>query len=51
MIDVTPSLFKFKPRKDRASKLLNYLGEVIVNGNPQVKGDPEYKSAPHCSRM
>jgi pyruvate carboxylase len=38
MIDVTPSLFKFKPRKDRASKLLNYLGEVIVNGNPQVKG-------------
>ena len=38
MIDVTPSLFKFKARKDRASKLLNYLGEVIVNGNPQVKG-------------
>ena len=38
MIDVTPSLFKFKPRKDRASKLLSYLGEVIVNGNPQVKG-------------
>ena len=43
MIDVTPSLFKFKPRKDRASKLLNYLGEVIVNGNPPSKGDPEYK--------
>ncbi|HAY74751.1 MAG TPA: pyruvate carboxylase [Opitutae bacterium] len=38
MIDVTPSLFKFKARKDRASKLLSYLGEVIVNGNPQVKG-------------
>ena len=38
MIDLTPSLFKFKARKDRASKLLSYLGEVIVNGNPQVKG-------------
>ena len=44
MIDVTPSLFKFKARKDRASKLLNYLGEVIVNGNPQVKGRPRIHS-------
>ncbi|MAH26323.1 MAG: pyruvate carboxylase [Opitutae bacterium] len=44
MIDVTPSLFKFKARKDRASKLLNYLGEVIVNGNPQVKGRPRIQS-------
>ena len=38
MIDVTPSLFRFKPRRDRASKLLRYLGEVVVNGNPHVKG-------------
>ncbi|MEC9123417.1 MAG: pyruvate carboxylase, partial [Verrucomicrobiota bacterium] len=38
MIDVTPALFKFKARRDRASKLLSYLGEIIVNGNPQVKG-------------
>ena len=38
MIDITPSLFKFKARRDRASLLLSYLGEVIVNGNPQVKG-------------
>ena len=38
MIDVTPDLFKFKARRDRASKLLSYLGEIIVNGNPQVKG-------------
>ena len=44
MIDVTPSLFKFKARKDRASKLLNYLGEVIVNGNPQVKGRPRIQN-------
>ncbi|HEY3739337.1 MAG TPA: pyruvate carboxylase [Bryobacteraceae bacterium] len=32
------SLFKFPVRKDRATKLLTYLGEVIVNGNPEVKG-------------
>ncbi|MBT3666669.1 MAG: pyruvate carboxylase, partial [Opitutae bacterium] len=38
MIDVTPELFRFKARRDRASKLLSYLGEIIVNGNPQVKG-------------
>ena len=44
MIDITPSLFKFKARKDRASKLLNYLGEVIVNGNPQVKGRPRVQN-------
>ena len=44
MIDVTPSLFKFKARKDRASKILNYLGEVIVNGNPQVKGRPRIQN-------
>ena len=37
MIDITPELFRFKPRRDRASKLLNYLAEIIVNGNPQVK--------------
>ncbi|MET0029110.1 MAG: pyruvate carboxylase [Candidatus Thiodiazotropha sp.] len=38
LIDTTPALFDFKPRRDRASKLLNYLGEVIVNGNPTAKG-------------
>ncbi|MEM6319916.1 MAG: pyruvate carboxylase [Bacteroidota bacterium] len=28
---------KIKPRKDRGTKLLNYLAEVNVNGNPDVK--------------
>ena len=37
-IDATPALFEFKGRRDRATKLLAYLGDVIVNGNPQVKG-------------
>ncbi len=38
MIDVTPALFRFKARRDRATKLLKYLGEIVVNGNPHVKG-------------
>lgn len=33
----TPSLFKIKQPLDRASKIVSYLGEVIVNGNPDVK--------------
>ena len=35
-----PALFNFAPRRDRATKLLTYLGEVIVNGNPEVKDKP-----------
>src|SRR3954469_14244129 len=38
LIDTTPELLHFKPRRDRATKLLNFLGDVIVNGNPQAKG-------------
>ncbi|MDX6767433.1 MAG: pyruvate carboxylase [Candidatus Methylacidiphilales bacterium] len=38
LIDTTPELFHFRPRKDRASKLLSFLGDVIVNGNPHAKG-------------
>jgi pyruvate carboxylase len=38
LIDTTPELFRFSPRQDRASKLLSFLSEVIVNGNPQAKG-------------
>ena len=40
LIDTTPELFKFKRRRDRATKLLKLLGETIVNGNAQVKGRP-----------
>ena len=38
LIDTSPELFAFKPRRDRATKLLNYMGNVIVNGNPHTKG-------------
>jgi pyruvate carboxylase len=38
MIDTSPELFHFAPRRDRATKLLAFLGDVIVNGNPNSKG-------------
>ena len=38
LIDTSPELFSFKPRRDRATKLLNFLGNVVVNGNPHAKG-------------
>ncbi|KAJ6636261.1 Pyruvate carboxylase, mitochondrial [Pseudolycoriella hygida] len=34
-IDEHPALFKFQPSQNRAQKLLNYLGQVLVNG-PQT---------------
>jgi pyruvate carboxylase len=37
-IDSTPELFQFAARKDRATKLLSFVGEVIVNGNPEMQG-------------
>jgi len=37
-IDETPELFNFRKRKDRATRLLRFLGDVIVNGNPEMQG-------------
>ena len=37
LIDTTPELFQLKTRRDRATKLLNFIGDVAVNGNPQAK--------------
>jgi pyruvate carboxylase len=37
-IDETPELFKFQKRRDRATKMLKFLGDVMVNGNPEMKG-------------
>ncbi|MGA8713307.1 MAG: pyruvate carboxylase, partial [Roseiarcus sp.] len=37
-IDETPELFAVKKRRDRATKLLTYIADVIVNGHPEVKG-------------
>jgi pyruvate carboxylase len=35
-LDETPALFRLPQRQDRATKLLTYIGEVIVNGHPAV---------------
>ncbi len=36
-IDETPELFQIQPRRDRATKLLHYLADVIVNGHRTIK--------------
>ncbi|QDT60726.1 2-oxoglutarate carboxylase small subunit [Stieleria bergensis] len=41
MIDNTPELFELPKRRDRATKLLTYIGETIVNSNSLVVGRPE----------
>ena len=37
-IDTTPELFHFPKRRDRATRLLRFVGEVVVNGNAEMKG-------------
>jgi pyruvate carboxylase len=39
-IDETPDLFNLPKRRDRASRILSYIGDIIVNGNPLVKDRP-----------
>nr|WP_106783991.1 pyruvate carboxylase [Lysinibacillus timonensis] len=36
-IDTTPELFEFPIRKDRGTKLLNYIGNVTLNGFPGIE--------------
>ncbi|TWU61921.1 MULTISPECIES: pyruvate carboxylase [Crateriforma] len=40
LIDTTPDLVRFPTRQDRATKLLSFLGETIVNGNALVADRP-----------
>ncbi|MBX9465642.1 MAG: pyruvate carboxylase [Aquamicrobium sp.] len=40
-IDTTPELFSQVKRQDRATKLLNYLADVSVNGHPETRGRPK----------
>ncbi|WP_342462983.1 pyruvate carboxylase [Ureibacillus sp. FSL K6-8385] len=40
-IDTTPELFEFKGRKDRATKLLSYIGNVTLNGFPGIEKRPK----------
>jgi pyruvate carboxylase len=43
-IDTTPELFAQVKRQDRATKLLNYLADVTVNGHPETRGRPMPKA-------
>ncbi|SDH69682.1 pyruvate carboxylase [Alteribacillus persepolensis] len=36
-IESTPELFVFAKRKDRGTKMLNFIGETIVNGYPELE--------------
>jgi len=40
-VDDTPELFDFAQPRDRATRLLDFVGEVLVNGNPEVAGQPD----------
>jgi pyruvate carboxylase len=40
-IDTTPELFRFKKRRDRATKILTYVADITVNGHPDVEGRPK----------
>ncbi len=42
-IDETPELFRWPRKQDRATRILTYVGETIVNGNVETKsrGRPE----------
>ncbi len=35
-IEATPELFQFQVRRDRATRLLEFIGEMTVNGNPTL---------------
>jgi pyruvate carboxylase len=37
-IEESPELLVFQERFDRASKLLQFIGDLSINGNPEVKG-------------
>jgi len=39
-IDETPELFAFPERRDRATKLLTYIADIMVNGHPETEGRP-----------
>ena len=40
-IDETPELVNYQPRRDRATRILRYIGSTIVNGHPTVRGKPK----------
>ena len=54
-IDETPEIMSVAKRRDRATRLLRFIADVTVNGNPEVEGRPKPTSnivpaIPHCSK-
>ena len=53
-IDSHTELFDFMPRRDRATKILNYVAETTVNGHPDVIGrarPPAHALAPRVPSL
>jgi pyruvate carboxylase len=52
-IDETPELFELPARRDRATKILAFIGDVIVNGSAEAKGrrKPERQRVPRAPDM
>ncbi|HEU4419253.1 MAG TPA: pyruvate carboxylase [Planctomycetota bacterium] len=44
-LDDTPQLFDIPRSKDRATKLLTYLADIVVNGHPTVRRDQRLQPA------
>ncbi|GAB4047453.1 pyruvate carboxylase [Spirosoma litoris] len=42
-IETHPELFNLRKPQDRSTRVLNYLADVIVNGNPEVKKKDDSK--------
>ncbi len=45
-VDSTPELVQWLAKRDRATKLLSFLADVIVNGSPEVKGRTDGRALP-----
>jgi len=43
-IDETPDLLRWPRKRDRATRILSYIGTTIVNGNPETHGRPRPES-------
>ena len=39
-IDETPELFQWPRKRDRATRILTFIAETIVNGNPETRARP-----------
>jgi pyruvate carboxylase len=54
-LDETPELFDLPTRQDRATKLLSYIAEIIINGHPEVRekeaGKPRPNNVPIENRV